>query len=435
MAFNPKHDNGAHAPGGKTGHLSPLLKQSSDVVVSHGEGAYIHDTAGNRFLDFSSGIGVTATGHCHPKVVAAAQEQAGKLIHGQYAILMHQPMMALVERLAERMPGDIDSLFFSNAGTEAVEASLRLARHATGRPNIITFQGGFHGRTMGALSVTTSSVGLRAGLQPMMGGVVVAPFPNTYRLQMDEKTATDFCLRELDNIFATYSSPCETAALLVEPVQGESGYVPANIAFMQGLRERCDAHKLLLIADEVQSGYGRTGKFWAHEHYQAHPDIVITAKGLASGFPLSAIGANQELMGKGFPGSQGGTYGGNAVACAAALATLDVIEEEGLVENAAEQGAHLRQRLGQIQSAFPEIGDVRGKGLMIGTEMVNADGKPDGDRALRILKAAEKRGLLLIRCGAYGGQIVRWLPPLIVTREQIDFAMDVFEEVLKETRA
>lgn len=434
MAFNPKHDSGAHAPGGKTGHLSPLLKQSSDVIVSHGEGAYIHDTAGKRYLDFSSGIGVTATGHCHPKVVAAAQEQAGKLVHGQYAILMHQPMMALVERLAERMPGDIDSLFFSNAGTEAVEASLRLARQATGRPNIITFQGGFHGRTMGALSVTTSSVGLRAGLQPMMGGVVVAPFPNTYRLQMDEKTATDFCLRELDNIFATYSSPCETAAMLIEPVQGESGYVPANTAFMQGLRERCDAHKLLLIADEVQSGYGRTGKFWAHEHYAVHPDIVITAKGLASGFPLSAIGARQDLMGKGWPGSQGGTYGGNAVACAAALATLDVIEEEGLVENAAEQGAHLRERLDQLQAAFPEIGDVRGKGLMIGTEMVNAEGKPDGDRAMRILKAAEKRGLLLIRCGAYGGQIVRWLPPLIVTREQIDVAMDVFEQVLQETR-
>ncbi|MCK8517150.1 aminotransferase class III-fold pyridoxal phosphate-dependent enzyme [Methylonatrum kenyense] len=434
MAFNPKHDGGANTPSDKTGHLSPLLKQSSDIVVSHGEGAYIHDTAGKRYLDFSSGIGVTATGHCHPKVVTAAQEQAGKLVHGQYAIVKHQPMLALVERLAERMPGDIDSLFFSNAGTEAVEASLRLARHATGRPNIITFQGGFHGRTMGALSVTTSSVGLRAGLQPMMGGVVVAPFPNTYRLQMDEKTATDFCLRELDNILATQSSPCETAAMLVEPVQGESGYVPANTAFMQGLRERCDAHKLLLIADEIQSGYGRTGKFWAHEHYGAHPDIVITAKGLASGFPLSAMGANQELMGKGFPGSQGGTYGGNAVACAAALATLDVIEEEGLVENAAEQGAHLRQRLDQIQAAFPEIGDVRGKGLMIGTEMVSADGKPDGDRAMRVLKAAEKRGLLLIRCGAYGGQIVRWLPPLIVTREQIDFAMDVFEDVLKETR-
>ncbi len=433
MAHNPNHQD-AQPLAGKTGHLSPLLKQSSDVVVSHGEGAYIHDTAGKRYLDFTSGIGVTATGHCHPKVVAAAQAQAGKLVHGQYAIVKHQPMLELVDRLSRRMPGDIDSLFFSNAGTEAVEASLRLARHATGRPNIITFQGGFHGRTMGALSVTTSSVGLRAGLQPMMGGVVVAPFPNTYRLGWDEKTATDFCLRELDNILATYSSPCETAAMLVEPIQGESGYVPASTAFMQGLRERCDQHKLLLIVDEVQSGYGRSGRFWAHEYFDVHPDVVITAKGLASGFPLSAIGATEELMGRGWPGSQGGTYGGNAVACAAAVATLQVIDEEGLVENAAEQGAHLRQRLEQIQASFPEIGDVRGKGLMQGTEMINADGKPDGDRALRIIKAAEKRGLLLIRCGAYGGQVVRWLPPLVINREQIDFAMDVFEEALKETR-
>ncbi|ABI55845.1 aspartate aminotransferase family protein [Alkalilimnicola ehrlichii MLHE-1] len=417
----------------RQGMLSPLLKQSSGVVAERGEGAYLFDRDGTRYLDFTSGIGVTATGHAHPKVVAAIKAQADKLLHGQYAIVRHPGIMELAERLGAYMPGPIDALFFSNAGTEACEAALRLARHATGRPNIIVFHGGFHGRTMGSLSMTTSSVGLRAGLQPMMGGVVVAPFPNTYRYGWDEEAATDFCLRELDYIFATYSTPAETAGVFIEPVQGESGYVPANTRFMQGLRERCDQHDMLMILDEVQAGYGRTGRFWAHSHFEVQPDVVVTAKGLASGMPLSGVGAPSELMERGWAGSQGGTYGGNAVACAAALATLDVIEEEGLVHNAAEQGAYLKQRLKEVQAEFPEVADVRGMGLMIGTEMVDAEGRPDGDRAARILKAMEKRKVLMIRCGAFGGQVVRWLPPLIVSRQQVDTAVDTFIEALRET--
>ncbi len=417
----------AHRPG----ELSPLLKQSTGITVSHGEGMYLFDTEGKRYLDFSAGIGVTATGHCHPKVVAAAQKQVARLIHGQYAIVKHTGLLTLTERLGERMPGDINSIFYSNAGTEAVEASIRLARQATGRPNIIVFQGGFHGRTMGSLSLTTSSVGLRAGVQPMMGGVVVSPFPNAHRYGWDEETAADFCLRELDNIFATQSAPVESAAVLVEPVQGEAGYVPASTRFMQGLRSRCDEHGMLMIVDEVQSGYGRSGRFWAHEHFDVTPDVIITAKGLASGFPLSAIAAPHDIMEKGWPGSQGGTYGGNAVACAAALATLDVIEEEGLVENAAEQGDYLFSRLEAVKAANPAIDVVRGKGLMIGTQIVDSGGRPDGQRAMRILKEAEKRGLVLIRCGAYGGQIVRWLPPLIVNRQQIDEAVEIFEQALE----
>jgi len=419
----------AHRPG----KLSPLMKQSSGIIAARGEGAYLVDTEGRRYLDFSSGIGVTATGHCHPHVVAAVQKQAARLVHGQAAIVRHPPMLELVERLGDYMPGDIDTFFFSNAGTEAVEASLRLARQATGKPNIITFHGGFHGRTMGALSVTTSSVALRSGVSPMMGGVVVAPFPNTFWYGWDEQTATDFCLRELDRIFATYSAASETAALLVEPIQGESGYVPASTAFMDGLRKRCDQHGMLLIVDEVQSGYGRSGKFWGHEHFSVTPDIVITAKGLASGYPLSAIATTHSLMEKGSLGSQGGTYGGNAVACAAALATLDVIEEERLVENAAAQGAHLRERLDALKVQNPCIADVRGKGLMIGTEIVDSQGKPDGQRAMHILKECEKRGLVMIRCGAFGGQIVRWLPPLVVNREQIDEAVETFTEALAAT--
>ncbi len=418
----------------KHGSLSPILPQSSGVTVARAEGCYLYGEDGRRYLDFTSGIGVTGTGHCHPKVVAAIREQAGKLLHGQYAIVKHPPMTALADRLGGLLPGDIDSVFFVNAGTEALEAALRLARHATGRPNVIVFHGGFHGRTMGSLSMTTSSVGLRAGLQPMMGGVVVAPFPNTYRYGWDEDTATAFCLKELDHIFATYSAPKETAAMLIEPVQGESGYVPANAAFLAGLRERCDRHGIVLIMDEVQAGFGRTGRFWGHEHFDARPDVITTAKGLASGMPLSAMAAPKALMEKGWPGSQGGTYGGNAVACAAALATIDVIEEEGLVANAAERGRQLRAGLEDLQRRYPEMGDVRGLGLMQGVEMVDGDGNPDGPRAAKLLKAAEERNMLMIRCGPYGGQVVRWLPPLIVTEAQIAEGLGIFEEALKATR-
>ncbi len=414
-------------------HLSPLLKQSSGVTAVRGEGCYLFDADGSRYLDFTSGIGVTSTGHCHPKVVAAAQEQAGQLIHGQYAIVKHPAIVRLSERLAELMPTGLDSVFFANAGTEAVEAALRLCRQATGRPNMITFRGGFHGRTMGALSMTTSSSPIRAGLQPMMGGVVVAPFPDTFWYGWDEPTTTAFCLRELDHILQTYSVPKETAGMLIEPVQGESGYMPANTAFMQGLRERCDRHGILLVMDEVQAGNGRTGRYWGHEHFDVEPDIVVTAKGMASGFPLSALAASPELMARGWLGSQGGTYGGNAVACAASLATLDVIRDEGLVDNARERGAQLKARLQDVATRHPGLAHVRGLGLMQGSYMVDAEGRPDGERTARILKEAEARGLLLIRCGAYGGEIVRWLPPLIVDADQVDQAVDIFEDALKAT--
>ena len=419
-------------PAAHPGHLSPLLKQATGVLAERGEGAYVYDREG-RYLDFTSGIGVTSTGHCHPRVVEAARKQVGELIHGQYTTVMHPRLLELTERLGRRMPGEIDTFFYASAGTEAVEGALRLCRQATGRPNMMVFQGGFHGRTIGSLSMTTSSVGLRAGLQPMMGGVAVAPFPHTFRWGWDEKAATDFCLRELDHIFHTQSAPAETAAMLVEPVQGEGGYVPANAAFMRGLRERCDEHGMLLVVDEVQAGYGRTGRFWSHEHFDVVPDVVITAKGLASGFPLSAFAATERLMAKGWPGSQGGTYGGNAVACAAALATLDVIEEENLVENAAAMGERLRERLEKIRKKHAAIADIRGMGLMLGAEIQNADGQPDGERAARITNEAEKRGLLLLRCGPYNKEVVRWLPPLIVNQEQIDEATDIFEQAMAAT--
>lgn len=411
-------------------HLSPLLKQSSKVHVKKGEGAWLYDSNDRAYLDFTSGIGVTSTGHCHPRVVKAAQEQVGKVIHAQYTTVTHEPMLKLTDRLVEKMPKGIDSVAFANSGSEAVEMALRLARHATGRANILTFHGGFHGRTMAAASMTTSGTKVRTGFHPMMAGVVVAPFPHLYRYGWDEQTATEFCLRELDEILKTHSAPSDTAAMIIEPVQGEYGYYPANTAFMQGLAQRCKEHNILLIADEIQAGYGRTGKFWSLEHFGVQPDIVITAKGLASGFPLSGIAASQTLMSKGLPGSQGGTYGANAVACAAALATMDVVEEEDLVANAAKRGEQLYERLDAFKKEFAWIDDLRGKGLMLGMEIANGPDRPRGDIAQKLTEAAEHRGLLLLRCGT-AGQIVRWLPPLVVSAEEIDDAADRFNKVLE----
>jgi len=406
-------------------HLSPLLKQATPVVVERGEGVYLYDEQGQRFLDFTAGIGVTSTGHCHPRVVAAAQEQVAKLIHGQYTTVMHRPLLTLAERLGEVLPEPLDSVFFVNSGSEAVEASLRLARHATGRPNVVVFHGSFHGRTIGAASMTTSGTKFRAGFSPLMGGVAVSPFPTAHRYGWDEATATEFALRELDYVLATVTAPAETAAFVVEPVLGEGGYVPANPAFMAGLRERADKHGILLVIDEVQTGWGRTGRFWGHEHFGVTPDVIVTAKGLASGFPLSAIAASTELMAKAWPGSQGGTYGGNAVACAAALATLDVITDEKLVDNARDVGAALESGLNKVAAEHSVISDVRGLGLMLASEFRTADGEPDAATALRAQQEAASRGLLLLTCGPFGN-VVRMIPPLVVTEQQVDDALEIW---------
>lgn len=412
--------------------LSPLLTQATDVHAVKGQGAYLYGPNGEQYLDFTAGIGVTSTGHCHPKVVEAAQAQVATLIHGQYTTVMHPRLLELSDRLENLMPGDIDSFFYASAGTEAVEATLRLARQASGRPNVIVFQGGFHGRTMAALSMTTSKNGLRAGLEPMMAGVFVAPFPYPYHYGWDEPTAVEFCLKQFDHLLATQTAPDETAAVYLEPVLGEGGYVPVTPEFAQGIRRRCDEHGMLLVLDEIQTGIGRTGRFWGHDHLDVMPDIVITAKGLASGFPLSAFGASRDLMAKGRPGSQGGTYGGNAVATAAALATLDVVHEEGLVQNAHERGNQLMSGLRQAIGDHAMVGEVRGRGLMVGVELINADGNPNGDLSAKARRRANELGLLLLPCGAHG-QVVRFIPPLIVDEDQIDSAVQTFTTALSES--
>jgi 4-aminobutyrate aminotransferase len=409
--------------------LSPLLKQATPVVAARGEGCYLYGEDGRHYLDFTAGIGVTSTGHCHPHVVEAAQRQVATLIHGQYTTVMHRPLLDLADRMGEVLPDTLDALFFVNSGSEAIEAALRLARQATGRPNVIVCHGGFHGRTIGAATMTTSGTKYRAGFSPLMGGVAVTPFPTAYRWGCDESSAVDFALRELDYLLATISAPADTAAIVIEPVLGEGGYLPAPPDFLAGLRERADTHGALLVLDEVQSGYGRTGKFWAHQHTGIRPDVVVTAKGLASGFPLSAIAAPGALMAQAWPGSQGGTYGGNAVACAAAVATLDVIRDEQLVANAAGMGARLRDGLEEVAAEAAGIGDVRGLGLMQAAEFTAPDGSPDAHAALAVRNRAVDEGLLLLGCGPFGN-VVRMIPPLIVTAEQVDEGLAAFRRAL-----
>ena len=410
-------------------HLSPVWSRYTNILVDRAEGAYIYASDGRRYLDFTSGIGVTNTGHCHPKVVAAAQEQAGKLIHGQVNIVFHQPLLDLTSELLKVEPAGLESFFFSNSGAEAVEAALKLARQATGKSNVIVFQGSFHGRTIGTMSMTTSNTIYRVGYQPLMAGVFVAPFPYAYRFGWTPEQSTEFCLRELRHLLATQTAPRETCAVLIEPVLGEGGYVPPPPGFLEGVQQICSEHDLLFIIDEVQSGFGRAGRWFGHQHYGVEPDIMIMAKGLASGFPLSGIATRPKLMEKWIPGSHGGTYGGNAVSCAAAAATIRVIREEGMVENSARMGAYLLDRLRAIQKQHPGIGDVRGLGLMVAAEFTTAQGEPDTATAKAVRVKCLEQGLMLLTCGPYGN-VIRWIPPLNVTREQLDEALEIFADTL-----
>ncbi|HEX2998273.1 MAG TPA: aminotransferase class III-fold pyridoxal phosphate-dependent enzyme [Anaerolineales bacterium] len=413
-------------------HLSPALSRIFNFVAERAEGSYIYTTDGRKLLDFTCGIGVTNTGHCHPKVVEAIREQAGLFLHAQANIVIHKPMLQLIEELRTIVPAPIDSFFFANSGAEAVENAVKLARAATGRQNVIVFSGSFHGRTAGTMVLTTSKTVYRSGFGPLPSGVYVAPFPYAFRLKMTEAEASEYALEQLEYLLASQTSPKETAAILVESVMGEGGYVVPPVSFMKGLREICDRHGILLIFDEVQSGFGRTGKWFAFEHFHVVPDIMTVAKGLASGMPLSGVFSRTDLMLKLDIGSIGGTYGGNAVACAAAVGTIHAMREENMLENATERGLQLTTGLRKLQEEYPQIGDIRGKGLMIGTEFV-MDGKPAKAKpfAKSVIHGAEERGLLLLSCGTYDNT-VRWIPPLNVTSGQISDGLNIFSEALKE---
>ena len=412
-------------------NMSPVWTRIFSIQAERAEGCYIYATDGTTYLDFTCGIGVTNTGHCHPKVVEAIRQQAGLFIHAQVNLVVHKPILQLIEELKKIVHPSIDGFFFSNSGAEALEGAVKLARAATGRPNVIVFQGSFHGRTSATMAMTTSKTIYRAGYQPLPAGFFVAPFPYAFRYGWDAETTSQWCLEELDFLLNSQTAPSETAAILIEPVLGEGGYVVPPTSFLKGLREVCDKHGIMLIFDEVQTGFGRTGKWFAQEHFGVVPDIMTVAKGIASGLPLSGVFARLDLMKKWTLGSHGGTFGGNVVACAAGVATIRAMRDEDMIGNAARRGVQLASGLRKLQEEYPVIGDVRGLGLMVATEFRTPENKPDKNTAKAIIHAAQERNLLLLSCGTYDNSI-RWIPPLVVTEKQINDALGIFVEALKE---
>jgi 4-aminobutyrate aminotransferase len=403
------------------------------LVIERGFGAWVEDVDGNIFLDCAAGIAVNSTGHSHPEVVRAIEEQAQRFLHMSGTDFYYEPQVRLAEELAAVTPidGGVRS-FFGNSGTEAIEAALKLARYATGRPNIIAFFGGFHGRTMGALALTASKVVQRRGFGPFMPGVFHAPYADCYRcpLSLDPGSCAAECLDFIDDqLLAHLVSPDEVAAILVEPIQGEGGYVVAPDVFMKRLRELTAEHGMLLIADEVQSGMGRTGAMFAIEHTGVRPDVIAIAKGIASGLPLGVTVARADLM-TWPPGTHASTFGGNPVSCAAALSTIKLLREQ-LMTNAAEVGAYFRNGLESLGDRHPLIGDVRGRGLMIGVELVRDRTTKERATSERdaVVSAAFRRGLLILGAGK---NAIRFSPPLILTREQADVAVRIFDEALTE---
>ncbi len=414
--------------------ISPSYTRGYPLVVKRGRGTRIEDVDGNEFLDFSAGIAVTSTGHCHPEVVAAAQAQTAELIHMSGTDFYYEGMPALAERLSAiaPMPGP-HRVYFGNSGAEAVECALKLARYHTGRQNVIAFVGSFHGRTMGALSLTSSRLQQKRRFAPFVPGVKHIRYPYAYRgyngEQQDPEEFGLACARYIeDKLFKTFLPPEEVAAIFVEAIQGEGGYVVAPTIFLQELRRICDRHGILLVVDEVQSGCGRTGRWWAVEHTGVHPDIITVAKGIASGFPVSACVARAEVM-NWVPGSHASTFGGNPVAIAAALATLDILEREGLA-NAATVGARIKERAESWLSRYPIVGDVRGRGLMVGVEIVEDRSTRNPATHLRdaIVDLAFERGLLLLGCGETS---LRLSPQLLVKAEEATIAMDILESCIR----
>jgi len=412
--------------------LSPSYTRAYPLVAKQGQGAIIEDVDGNRFLDFNAGIAVAATGHCHPEVVRAIQEQSAQLIHMSGTDFYYENMVELGEKLAAIAPGRVPRrVYFGNSGAEAIEAAMKLARYHTGREKFIAFTGAFHGRTLGALSLTASKVVQRKGFGPLIPGVYHAHYPDVYRRPAGV-SAEDHAVAAVryieDELFRTLVPAEEVAAIVVEPIQGEGGYIIPPPAFFAELECLANKHEILLVFDEVQCGMGRTGKMWAADHFGVVPDILGSAKGIASGMPLSATIARAEIMDWG-AGAHASTFGGNPVAVAASLATIDLLERE-LIANAATVGGHILDRIRDWPARFPHVGDVRGLGLMIGIEIVHDQQSKDRAPELRnqIVEMAFERGLLVLGAGR---SAIRLCPPLVITRDQADFAVDTLEECLK----
>lgn len=384
-------------------------------------------------MDFTSGIGVANTGHCHPNVVKGIKDQAEELIFSQINCAAHNKVFELTEELKTVVPKHLSRFFYAQSGAEAVEAAVKLAKHGSGKPNIIVFGGSFHGRTHMTMAMTTSKTLYRKSYPNLPSGVYVTPYPYAFASGRTEEEEVKHTLNELENLLTTQSAPEDTAAIFIEPVLGEGGYIPAAKGFLKGIREICNKYDILMVVDEIQSGFGRTGKMFAHQWDDVKPDIMTMAKGLASGVPMSAIAYRESLDSKWIKGTHGGTYGASPIGCAAALATVKTIKSEYLLTNTLKRGLQLENGLKKLQKQYPVIADVRGIGLMLGIELMT-DGKPDTELPGKIIKKVYDKDLMLLTCGVRKN-VIRFIPPLVITEVEIDRALDILKNVMEDIYA
>lgn len=414
-------------------YLSPALAKTTDIVLERGQGSYVWDTSGRRYLDWVQGIAVNALGHCHPRVVAAVQAQVGQLMTASFNMGYYEKTMEWAKRIAEVAPGDLGTTFFSNGGAEAIDGAIKLARAHTGRAGIIAFKGSFHGRTIGATSVTASNAKYRLGYDPLVGGVDFTsyPAPGQAPQGLTGDDLADYALGQLEDIFAYVRAPQSVAAILMEPIQGEGGYIVPPASYVQRVRELCDQHGILLIFDEIQAGFGRTGKFFASENFDVVPDIMTIGKAMAGGLAASGVVSTPEIMASWGPGRHGGTFGGNPVVAAAGLAVLDEFAESDILSGVNKMGDYLAQRLDQLVKHFPIITDSRGLGLMRAIELNHLDGRPGGDLLEEVRRKCLENGLFTLSCGVRGNGL-RFATPLNITTEELDGGLEILAGALSE---
>jgi 4-aminobutyrate aminotransferase len=413
--------------------IAPVIAFDTEVVAERAQGIWVHASNGRKYADFASGTAVTNLGHNHPAVVAAAHAQIDRFVHSG-CIFRYDTLVEAAERLVKVTPPAIEKFAFANSGAEAVEGAVKLTKKVTGRQGLVVFRGGFHGRTMGSVTYTTSNAKYRDGYHPVLGSVFVAPFPHAYRWGMSEDQAIDYCLWDLEMMFRHEVSPHNIAGFLIEPVQGEGGYYPAPARFLNELRTLADHHGIKVIYDEVQTGFGRTAEWMASDHYDAKPDVIALGKGIANGLPLSAYGASAEMIDAWPRGSHGTTFGGNPVACAAAVAVMDSMG--ALLPHARDLSLHAFERLAKIQTEHPTVGDVRGLGLMIGVDLVKDPESrlQDPEAFGHLQRYCMEHDLIIIDCGP-DGNVIRFIPPLVTTREELDWAIDLIDAGLSDYEA
>jgi 4-aminobutyrate aminotransferase len=411
-------------------YVNPVLHRSARIVAERASGSYIYDMNGDAYLDFSTGIAVNNVGHCHPKVVEAVQKQVAELMHTS-VVTHHKRYIELAKKLVEITPDTLDSVFLANSGAEAVEGAIKMARYITGRPAIINFKGSFHGRTLMTTALTTSKLYYREKYEPFPSSIFTVPYPYVYRshFKNDEAACVDDCIKQFDVLFNQFVHPEQVAAIIVEPIQGEGGYIVPPANFFKKVREVADRHGILLIIDEVQTGFGRTGKMFAIEHFDTKPDIMLMAKAIAGGMPLSGFITRKELSRKWLPGRHGSTFGGNPVSCAAALATIGVIEDEKLVEKAAKMGKEMLARLQKFAQGKKHIGEVRGLGMMIAIEFNDENGNPSKEWAEKVAAKCAENKLLILTCGSHG-QVIRLIPPLNLSDADAQKGLDILEKCM-----